>query len=444
MDISLFYGRRELVAKIDLKSGRASELQVLPTLVIQSQIRCLRCNARTSLGEGALPRGQYYCPRCISLGRVSTLDSFYHVPEPNQFSPPSKVLTWHGQLSPLQRQVAKEVKAAMAKHEQRLLWAVTGAGKTEMIFPTIAQALANRERVCIASPRVDVCLELFPRLQKAFQKTPMVLLHGHQESPYRYCQLTVCTTHQLLRFYRAFDLLIVDEVDSFPYAANRQLLFATRQAKKATGGLLMMTATPGDVLLREVKRRRIAVSYLPLRYHGHLLPEIKQVRIKPNWRVHLQRRRLPGKLLRWVSERLRTQQRFLMFVPHVDDLSTVAQAVQRTLPEAKFATVHAEDLERLTKVQAMRNQEYQFLITTTILERGVTFPAIDVCILGADEEVFSDSALVQIAGRVGRAQERPFGDVTFFVSRNARTVRSATRQIQYLNRLGSKLRCPSV
>ena len=33
--------------------------------------------------------------------------------------------------------------------------------------------------------------------------------------PYAYCPLTICTTHQLLRFKAAFDLIVVDEVDAF-------------------------------------------------------------------------------------------------------------------------------------------------------------------------------------------------------------------------------------
>ncbi len=301
MDISMFFGRRELVAKVDVKSYLPAKVQVLPTMRIGRTIHCLRCNARIPLSQGSLPHGQYYCPQCINLGRVSTLNSFYHVPEPNQFSPPIEPLTWSGQLSPLQEPVARELKVAMGNHERRLLWAVTGAGKTEMVFPAIEQALKKCERVCIASPRVDVCLELFPRLQQAFQKTSMVLLHGHQEKTYRYCQLTVCTTHQLLRFYHAFDLLIIDEVDSFPYTANAQLLFAAEQAKKISGGLLMMTATPGDILLREVKRRRLAVSYLPLRYHGSLLPSIRRVRINTNWRMRFQKDRIPYLLLYWIS-----------------------------------------------------------------------------------------------------------------------------------------------
>ena len=42
----------------------------------------------------------------------------------------------------------------------------------------------------------------------------IALLHGESE-PYFRTPLVVATTHQLLKFYHAFDLLIVDEVDAF-------------------------------------------------------------------------------------------------------------------------------------------------------------------------------------------------------------------------------------
>ena len=31
--------------------------------------------------------------------------------------------------------------------------------------------------------------------------------------------LVVATTHQLLRYYRAFHVMVVDEIDAFPYCA---------------------------------------------------------------------------------------------------------------------------------------------------------------------------------------------------------------------------------
>lgn len=201
-------------------------------------VTCRRCNARLIKERVRLPSGAYYCPVCLNLGRVTSHDRFYHLAEPNQFTPPTNPCTWQGQLSPLQERVASEVAAGMAAHQHRLLWAVTGAGKTEMIFPALTGALKRGERVAVASPRVDVCLELYPRLQAAFAGVPIALLHGKNPAPYQYRQLTICTTHQLLRFYHAFDNLVIDEVDAFPFAGDPALLFAAHQAIKEGGGLL--------------------------------------------------------------------------------------------------------------------------------------------------------------------------------------------------------------
>lgn len=436
MDLENYYGRRVLVSRHEVKQ---SGIQELPTIRIDAgNIRCYRCNHVTAKSLGALPQGEFYCPHCINLGRVSTLNKFYHVPEPNQFTVIEPVLTWKGKLSPLQQQASEKISQGMAAHVQQLLWAVTGAGKTEMMFAGIAAAIKRGERIGIASPRVDVCLELFPRLKAAFANCDIALLHGRQELPYHYAQLTICTTHQLLRFYHAFDNLIIDEVDAFPYAANASLLYATKQAIKENGGCLYLTATPGDALLREIKSKRLVVNYLPLRYHGHLLPQIK-VRLAFGWRRRLERQKLPPQVIQQLQETLREGHRFLLFVPHIADLALVEAALRHSFTTFRFATVHASNPERLEKVQKMRDGDYDFLVTTSILERGVTFPEIDVYVLGADDPVFSSSALVQIAGRAGRAQSRPTGRVVFWINCNCRQVNQAISQVKYLNRKGQRL-----
>lgn len=436
MDLENYYGRRVLASRHEVKQ---SGIQELPTIRIDAgNIRCYRCNHVTAKSLGALPQGEFYCPHCINLGRVSTLNKFYHVPEPNQFTVTEPVLTWKGKLSPLQQQASEKISRGMADHVQQLLWAVTGAGKTEMMFAGIAAAIERGERIGIASPRVDVCLELFPRLKAAFANCDIALLHGRQELPYHYAQLTICTTHQLLRFYHAFDNLIIDEVDAFPYAANASLLYATKQAIKENGGCLYLTATPGDALLREIKSKRLVVNYLPLRYHGHLLPQIK-VRLAFGWRRRLERQQLPPQVIQQLQETLKEGHHFLLFVPHIADLALVEAALRHSFTTFRFATVHASDLERLEKVQKMRDGDYDFLVTTSILERGVTFPEIDVYVLGADDPVFSSSALVQIAGRAGRSQSRPTGRVIFWINCNCRQVSQAVSQVKYLNRKGQRL-----
>lgn len=439
MDNTLLYGRQQLINRQQLAQHRGRDWQIMPTIQVGThQIFCYRCGTKSNKEKSRLGHNNYFCPRCINLGRVSTLDCFVHLPEPNQFNIPQEIISWTGKLSPLQETVSQKVAQGMDKHIRQLLWAVTGAGKTEMIFAGIRAALSRGERVAIASPRVDVCLELYPRIQAAFRAFEVCLLHGRSDQPYRYRQLTICTTHQLLKFYHAFDNLIVDEVDSFPYAANQALLYATNNAIKSDGGLLLMTATPGELLERQVKCGQLTTNYLPLRYHGHLLPTI-QIKLSPSWRKQLGAGRIDSSLIRALRKTKNNGHRCLLFVPHVKDLAPVANALQKVLPNSRFTTVHAADSNRLEKVQKMRAGQYDLLITTSILERGVTFPEIDVYVLGADDQVFSTSALVQIAGRAGRSQSRPTGAVIYWVAALSKTVNNARHQINMMNRKGRHL-----
>ena len=62
----------------------------------------------------------------------------------------------------------------------------------------------------------------------------------------------------------------------------------------------------------------------------------------------------------------------------------------------KMETVHATDPLREEKVLAMRQGELQVLLTTTILERGVTIPGISVLVYQADAPIFDEAALCKL------------------------------------------------
>jgi competence protein ComFA len=85
-------------------------------------------------------------------------------------------------------------------------------------------------------------------------------------------------------------------------------------------------------------------------------------------------------------------------------------------------------------VAAFRKGNLPILVTTTILERGVTIPKLDVAVLGADEAIFDERALVQIGGRVGRAADHPEGDLVFFHQGLTVAMLKALRHIRAMNR----------
>lgn len=434
MQVRQLFGRQVLADAISVTPDWQPKLVQRPSMILTGQlVICQRCGQSTPKQTVRLPQGNYYCPHCFQLGRVTSNQNLWSLPEPNRFTKlTDSPLSWQGELTSAQNACSQEISAVFAAGKTHLLWAVTGAGKTEMLFHGIEQALMKGLRVAIASPRVDVCLELAPRFQAAFTSIPQIVLYGEMNRPYAYKQLTICTTHQLLRFYHAFDVLVIDEVDAFPFAADPGLNYAAQQAKKESGALLYLTATPSKELSRLERQKRLSVSYLPARYHGHPLPEIK-FKLTSHWRQSLVKHRLPLPFKKGLSQMISKHRKLLCFVPHIKDLAALASVLHSAFPELKTTTVYAGDPQRHEKVQRMRDGKLDCLITTTILERGVTFSNIDVMVLGADDGVFSTAALVQIAGRAGRKSAYPDGLVAFFADRQTKIIQEARRQIRFVN-----------
>src|SRR5699024_8069846 len=120
-----------------------------------------------------------YCRHSIHTGRVMECSPLYEWPGqsviwPNHIQPWS----WDGELTTIQAQAAMRMKEATERNKTILTWAVTGSGKTEMLFPSIDAALKMGKRICIASPRADVVRELLPRLRQAFLKISIQGLYG--------------------------------------------------------------------------------------------------------------------------------------------------------------------------------------------------------------------------------------------------------------------------
>lgn len=406
--------------------------------VVKAKIVCQRCQQSFPKVDFKLPNGKYYCPYCLQFGRLTSQDTLYTIPEPNDFPLQSEPMSWKGKLSFLQQRCALTLKQKAAAKQDFLLWAVTGAGKTEIMFPTLQAAIKKKERICLAAPRIDVCNELYPRLQQAFAKTSINLLHHASPFKYAYSQLVICTTHQLIRFYQAFDLLIIDEADAFPFAGDRMLQAAVKRARKPQSSLLLLTATPNRSLQKKIKQKSLDFGYLPLRFHGHLLP-VPQIMILPDWRSKVLRHQLDDCLLKKLKSWITGQWPFLIFSPEISLLSTIKETLMKYFPMQKMAAVYANDQQRIDKVLQMRNEQYQLLVTTTILERGVTFAKLNVIVLGADERVFRPESLVQIAGRAGRSLLRPTGEVIFVCSMLDQSSKKAVKQIKFLNFQGRRL-----
>lgn len=369
-------------------------------------------------------------------------------------------------LSPSQTRVSTELAELQ---EDALIWAACGAGKTEVTLEAISRTVRRGGSVLFALPRRDVVDQLGKRLDKALVGIETVTLRGGTPHRYQDSPVIVATVHQALRFCERFDLVIVDEVDAFPLNREVWLLKGLERAKRPGGRMVLMTATPPERLLRRLGKEGLRCLTLPGRPHGHPLPVpevalvkglerevrgrlavgVEPVRVVGERREFSQAPQWLVSLDRLVRESLGTGRRVLLFVPSVRLAGSLARWLQQTSAYQLWdewarsrtdryilAAVHAGDQRRSEKIAAFERGKIDLLVSTSILERGITLPRLDVVVFAADDErVFDAAALVQMAGRVGRSPQDPWGRVTFFAGRATPAMNEAIAAIRRFNEI---------
>ena len=76
-----------------------------------------------------------------------------------------------------------------------------------------------------------------------------------------------------------------------------------------------------------------------------------------------------------------------------------------------------------------------YLVSTAVLERGVTIKDVQVIIFHAHHQIYDSATLIQIAGRVGRKKDATEGEVIFIAKENTKHMQGAVSEICASNKI---------
>ncbi len=377
------------------------------TMVIT--MRCPRCHSENLVKIGHLT----YCRDCIAFGQMRPGKARLAWPKPPKNQDIHVQLSYD--LSPSQQALSDSIQDSLNKGRDVACQAVTGSGKTEIVLASIVAYLREGKRVGFSLPRRDLAVELFERLEKDIAGTKITLVYGgHHED--LYAPLVVCTTHQLYRYPAYFDLLIIDEMDAFPFANDKTLIHTALAS--CTGQLLLLSATAFDHDMPKNFDRYT----LDRRYHGYDLPEPRLFWMPDG---------LGLALILWTVKRKVRDQSVMVFVPEKRDVEKLVRVFQ--LFHIPVLGLHAQMADRQKTLREFREHQAKVLITTTLLERGVTFKNVWVMVYRASHPVFDRACLIQIAGRAGRKPDYPKGEVWFIGRRLSGGMRQCRAHIRQKN-----------
>lgn len=373
---------------------------------------CPRCGNQDPKYVGYL-NGKPYCRFCITMKGKQA--------DKKRRSYGSVVLKLDYSLSRNQKKLSEQIVANYKNKIDTLVNAVCGAGKTELIYSVMAYCLALGKSVAFAVPRRDVVIELSQRIHMVFPNNSIVSVYGgHTEK--LVADIVVLTTHQLYRYEKYFDLIILDEIDAFPFKNNKLLNSMFFRAIK--GNIVMMSATPTKDVIEYFSQEGKQILELNTRFHKHPLPIPQVVKRIGVFKIPY----LVLKLKKLIQE----GKKVFVFAPTINKCELIYKILRIPVKNGTF--VHSKCKYRSKIIAAFKNGKYDYLVTTAVLERGVTFKNLQVIIYDADNELYNSQTLIQIAGRVGRKIDAPEGEVIFLVNKRTSEISDAISTIESKNR----------
>ena len=357
----------------------------------------------------------WYCRKCVSFRRVVVDDVIT--------SPLSELASINGEyqldfsLTDEQEKVSSQILDCLKHKQSVLVSAICGAGKTELVYASIAYYLQQNKRVAFAISRRQVVIQLAARLQKNFSKLKVIpVCEGHTKIVDG--DLIVCTTHQLYRYVQKFDLLIIDEPDAFPYVNNS--LLQTIALNSCKGEVVYLSATADDSLKQKVKNKELVEIQLSVRPSKRPLALPKCVYF-PKWMGY-------GYLLYWLY--IHRKRKCFVFLPTIQKVNMVTWFLKKFY---KVESITSKTTNKEKILEQFSSGNIQFLVCTTILERGITFEGIDVVVMECEHQVFTSSSLIQIMGRVARGVKDPSGEGVFISSRRCVRIEECIQYIRLNN-----------
>ena len=288
----------------------------------------------------------------------------------------------------------------------RLVCGDVGFGKTEVAVRAAFKAVDNGKQVAILVPTTILAFQHFKTFSERLSEMPVNVdyLNRFRTAKQRTSVLErlkngtldiVIGTHQLVNKavqFKDLGLLIIDEEQKFGVAVKDKL-----KTIKQNVDTLTLTATPIP--------RTLQFSLMAAR-------DLSIISTPPPNRYPVE-----TQVVRFSEDNIRDAIRYeisrngqVFFVHNrIENIKEVAGMIQRLVPDAKIGVGHGQmegkKLEQL--MLAFMNNEFDILVSTTIIESGLDVPNANTMFIN-NANNFGLSDLHQMRGRVGRSNKKAF------------------------------------
>ena len=308
-----------------------------------------------------------------------------------------------------QLQAIEDVKADMEDERpmDRLVCGDVGYGKTEIALRAAFKAVMSEKQVAILVPTTILALQHYDTFEKRFQPFPInIEMLNRFRTPKEIKQIkeglakgtidVVIGTHSLLSKTVEFNnlgLLIVDEEHRFGVKHKEKI-----KQFKETIDVLTLTATPIP--------RTLHMSLVGIR-------DFSTINTPPADRLPIQTYVMPydsDVIREAITTELGRGGQVFFVHNRVQDIQSIALAIQQLVPDARVAVAHGQMPERELETIMLEfvRHKHDILVCTMIIESGLDIPNVNTILINR-ADALGLAQLYQLRGRVGRATVQAYG-----------------------------------
>ena len=308
-----------------------------------------------------------------------------------------------------QLQAIEDVKSDMEDERpmDRLVCGDVGYGKTEIALRAAFKAVMSEKQVAILVPTTILALQHYDTFEKRFQPFPVnIEMLNRFRTPKEIKQIkeglakgtvdVVIGTHSLLSKTVEFDslgLLIIDEEHRFGVKHKEKI-----KQFKETIDVLTLTATPIP--------RTLHMSLVGIR-------DFSAINTPPADRLPIQTYVMPydsDVIREAITTELGRGGQVFFVHNRVQDIQSIALAIQQLVPDARVAVAHGQMPERELETVMLEfvRHKHDILVCTMIIESGLDIPNVNTILINR-ADALGLAQLYQLRGRVGRATVQAYG-----------------------------------
>jgi len=288
----------------------------------------------------------------------------------------------------------------------RLLCGDVGYGKTEVAMRAAFKAVGAGRQVAVLAPTTVLAFQHLNTFRNRFASYPVRIellsrFRNAREQKTVLADLAegkvdvIVGTHRLLSQDVAcprLGLLIVDEEQRFGVRHKERI-----KQLRADVDVLTLTATPIP--------RTLHMSIVGIR-------DISVIETPPKDRLSIQTqvvRYAEDVIQEAVRQELARRGQVYFIHNRIETIHEIGARIRELVPEARVVIAHGQmresELERI--LLAFIAQEYDVLLSTTIIENGIDIPLVNTIIIDHAHR-FGLAQLYQLRGRVGRSSRRAY------------------------------------